>query len=254
VNPVEATFLESVAVFLGIIGCLEIGYRVGRQSRKRHPDSAHEGISVFEASVFGLLGLLLALSFSGGTSRLDAKRQLTITEANAIANAYQLLDKVPVNRQPALRELFKDYMDERLKMDDNLANNIRVRQEAEHMRKIRAAIWSEVISGTRDDPDTARLLIPAIHEMSNIGTARSIVMRTRLPRLIFDLLIGVALASGLFAGYAVAKRNVRSWLHAIVYALVISTTIYVILDLDDPLRGAIRMDPDRALQRLRDSL
>ena len=55
----------SVGVFIGIIVCLDVGYRLGR----RHSESsAHEGIGAIEASVFGLLGLLLAFSFAGGTS------------------------------------------------------------------------------------------------------------------------------------------------------------------------------------------
>lgn len=54
--------------------CLEIGYRVGRSSVDKHPESAHEGIGTIEAAVFGLLGLLLGFSFAGGTSRLDARR------------------------------------------------------------------------------------------------------------------------------------------------------------------------------------
>jgi len=71
----------SFGVFVAITVLLDVGYRLGR----RHSESlAHEGIGAIEAAVFGLLGLLLAFSFAGGTSRLDLRRQLIVEEANAI--------------------------------------------------------------------------------------------------------------------------------------------------------------------------
>ena len=84
-NPARVAFVVATGLFVGIVVCLEIGYRLGRRSSAKNPELAHEGIGVIEAAVFALLGLLLGFSFAGGTSRLDAKRQLIVQEANAIA-------------------------------------------------------------------------------------------------------------------------------------------------------------------------
>jgi hypothetical protein len=47
----------------------------------------------------------------------------------------------------------------------------------------------------------------------------------------------------------------RNWLHMIGFALVISLTVYVILDLEYPRIGLIRLDAaDAALLELRDSI
>lgn len=48
-----------------------------------------------EAAIFGLLGLLLGFAFAGATSRLEARRQLIVQEANAIGTAYLRLDLLP---------------------------------------------------------------------------------------------------------------------------------------------------------------
>ena len=65
----------------------------------------------------------------------------------------------------------------------------------------------------------------------------------------------MALLSGLLAGYAMAKRMCRSWLHMSLYAVVLAVTIYAVLDLDHPRFGLIRLDAgDRALVQLRDSI
>jgi hypothetical protein len=101
----------------------------------------------------------------------------------------------------------------------------------------------------------ARLLLPALNEMIDVTTSRTVALHTHIPSLIFSLLMIVALLSGLVAGYAMAKRRSRSWLHMLVYALVIAITIYAVLDLDDPRSGLVRLDAaDNALFELRDSI
>jgi hypothetical protein len=80
-------------------------------------------------------------------------------------------------------------------------------------------------------------------------------MRTQLPALIFVLLSGVALVSGLLAGYAMAKSGRRSWLHGLLYAAVIAITIYAVADLEYPRFGLIRLDAaDQAVRQLQDSI
>jgi hypothetical protein len=52
-----------------------------------------------------------------------------------------------------------------------------------------------------------------------------------------------------------AKRKIRSWLHTLLYAVVVAVTIYAVLDLEYPRFGLIRLDAaDKALVELRDSI
>jgi hypothetical protein len=67
-----------------------------------------------EGSVFGLLGLLVAFTFSGASSRFDTRRHLIVEETNAIGTAYLRLDVLPSTVQPALRDSFRRYLDSRL--------------------------------------------------------------------------------------------------------------------------------------------
>jgi len=62
-----------IGLFAGILISLEVGYRIGRRSSKRNPERGFEGLGAMEAAIFSLLGLLLAFSFSGATSRFDAR-------------------------------------------------------------------------------------------------------------------------------------------------------------------------------------
>jgi hypothetical protein len=124
--------------------------------------------------------------------------------------------------------------------------------------QLQREIWSRAVTASRTDAsqNVGRLLLPALNEMSGITTARMIALRTHLPGLILVLLIAVALLSALFAGYAIAKRKSRSWLHMLLYAALIAVTFYTVLDLDYPRSGGfIHLDAaDQALRQLRNSI
>jgi len=247
----------SLGVFFSMVGCLEAGYRLGRHNAEKAPGLAHEGIGTIEAAVFALLGLLLGFSFAGGISRLDARRQLIVQEANAIGTAYLRLDVLPGNEQPEIRRLFRQYLDSRLRVYQKLPDLKAADEELARGAKMQQTIWSHAVNASRVDPsqNVARLLLPAVNEMIDITTSRTIALHAHLPSLIFGLLICVTLLSGLLAGYAMAKRRSRSWLHMLLYALVVAITIYAVLDLEYPRFGLIRLDAaDNALIELRNSI
>jgi hypothetical protein len=148
----------SVGLFIGILACLEAGYRIGYRS-----SDAHEGLGVIEAAVFALLGLLLAFSFGSGISGLDDKRQQIVQEANAIGTAYLRLDLLPADEQPAIRHLFRDYLDTRLRVYENLPDMSATERELAHGARVQEEIWSRAVTASRDDAtqNVARLLLPA---------------------------------------------------------------------------------------------
>src|SRR5262249_19161936 len=188
-NPAHVALGVSTALFIGILACLEIGYRLGRRNLVKNPEHAHEGIGVIEAAVFALLGLLLGFSFAGGTSRLDAKRQLIVQEANAIGTAYLRVDVVPINDQTELRRLFRDYLDTRILVYQKLPDVKAAEQQLARAAELQMEIWSHAVAASHNDPthNVARLCLPAINEMIDVTTARTIAMHTQLPRLIFIL-------------------------------------------------------------------
>ena len=199
----------------------------------------------------------MGFSFAGGTSRLDTRRQLIIEEANAIGTAYLRLDTLAADDQPEMRRFFREYLDARLQVYQKLPDMGAAEQELAHSAQVQQRIWSQAVIASRADPTktAAKLLLPALNQMIDVTTSRTVALYTHLPPLIFALLMSVALLSGLLAGYAMAKRRSRSWLHMLVYALVVAVTVYAVIDLDYPRSGFIRLDAaDNALAKLRDSI
>jgi hypothetical protein len=256
-KPAVFAVAISIGLFIAMLVCLEVGYRIGLRAWQRTRKLAYEGVGNLEAAVFALLGLLLAFAYAGGITRLDAHRELIVREANAIGTAYLRLDLLPAADHPEMRSLFRKYLDGRLRVYEKLPDLTAAEHEMARVAQMQQEIWSKAVISSRSDPtqNVARLLLPALNDMIDITTARSIALHTHLPGLIFALLIGVALMSGVLAGYAMAQRLSRSWLHNLAYAVLISVVIYSILDLEFPRFGLIRLDAaDNALFQLRDSI
>src|ERR1700719_363553 len=118
-NPGELAIAVAISLFVGMLVCLELGYRLGRYAIEKTA-SSHEGTGTIEAAVFALLGLLLGFTFANGISHLDRRRELIVQEANSIGTAYLRLDLLPANRQLEMRHLFRQYLDIRLQVYEKL--------------------------------------------------------------------------------------------------------------------------------------
>ena len=254
-NPVVLVPTVSIGLFLGMLVCLEAGFRIGR--RDKADGTEHEGLGAMEGAIFGLFGLLLGFAFAGAMSRFDARRHLIVSEANAIATAYLRLDLVPHAAQPELRKLFRDYLEARFLVYENASDPETAERFIARAMQLQRQIWARAITAGHEDEtqNTTRLALPAINEMIDVTTARAVAGRTRLPGLVLTMLVVVALFSALTAGYAMAKRKRRSLMHDILYAAAVATTVYVVLDLDNPRFGLIRLDStDKILRDLHDSI
>ena len=125
----------------------------------------------------------------------------------------------------------------------------------EHAARIQQRLWSQAVTASQASADRSDTAVAALNHMIDVTTSRRVALYTHLPPLILAVLMIVALFSGFLAGYAMAKRRSRSWVHMLVYAFVVAVTIYAVIDLDYPRSGLIRLDvADIALTKLRDSI
>ena len=68
--PFYWNLVIALGLFLGMTALQEIGFRIGRAARPSGESRA--GLSLIQAAVFAILGLLLAFQFSRAASRLGA--------------------------------------------------------------------------------------------------------------------------------------------------------------------------------------
>ena len=246
-----AAVLLALALFAGMLVTFEIGRRVGAKRLASDPDGLTRGGGAAEGAVFALLGLLLAFTFSGAASRFDDRKWFINSEANAIGTAYLRLDLLPEETRAPLRDLFRRYVANRATVYRNAHNQDEVIAGLARSTALQNEIWKQVTAALKlpgASPQATMLLVPAINEMIDITATRQTAARNHPPHVIFILLGVLALVSALLVGYGTSANKRRSWFHQVTFALVISLSIYVIVDLEYPRLGLIKVDgADQAL-------
>jgi hypothetical protein len=249
--------LSASLLFIGMILCLEFGRRRGIRRMAEDPEGMRAGLGAIDGAIFGLLGLLIAFTFSGAAGRFDARRQLIVEEANTIGTAYLRLDLLPPDEQPALRESFRQYVDSRLAVYSKLPDVEAAQAEYARATEFLNKIWPQAVAATGRGGNQAAtmLLLPAINQMIDIASTHKMAAQTHPPKIIFVMLAVLTLVSSVLAGYGMAGGRSHSWIHIFGFALVMAITVFVILDLEFPRLGLIHIDAfDQTLLDLRQSM
>src|SRR5688572_24887862 len=256
-TPTINGFIFAGGLFAGMVLLIEIGRRIATRRLAEDPEGARQGLAIVEGAVFSLLGLLIAFTFSGAATRFDGRRHLIVEEANHIGTAWLRIDILPASAQPALRELFRQYLDSRLETYRKLPDLTAAKAELARSLKLQGDIWSNAITACRDSGSQPAhmLLLPALNPMFDIVTTRTELAQIHPPVIIFMMIAALALAAALLAGYGMAGGKTRSWIHIVVFAAVMALAVYVIVDIEYPRLGWIRVDAaDRVLLELRESM
>jgi hypothetical protein len=250
--------LLTAGLFLGMLFSAELGRRIGVTRLARDPEGLAKGAGAVEGAVFALLGLLVAFTFSGAASRFENRRHLITSEANAIGTAYLRLDLLPGDARAEMKDLFRRYLDIRSVVYRSAADQAATSARLAAGAALQGEIWRKASSACQkpDAPaQAAIILLPALNEMIDITTTRETAGRNHPPAIVFMLLAVLSLAGALLVGYAGSPNKDRSWFHTVVFAGILSMTVYVIADLEFPRLGFIRIDDeDQVLVDLRRSL
>jgi len=248
------TALSTIALFVGILICSEVGRRVGR-ARLARGNGLSKGIDSAEGAVFGLLGLLIAFSFFGAASRFEGRRHLIAEEANAIGTAYLRLDLLPADVQTEMRDLLRRYLDARVATYADVADASATESRLAAGVALQEEIWAKATAASQRPGAAAQapmLLLPALNEMIDITTTREMATLNHPPAVVFILLVALSLVGAVLVGYATSPNPERNWFHTAIFAAILALTVYVIIDLEFPRRGLIRVDDaDQILINLR---
>jgi uncharacterized membrane protein YeiB len=242
-------FVFLVAVFLFSVGFQLLGHHIGARWRAQGQGGYNESTSAIQSSLFALLGLLIAFTISGGQDRLDARRHLIVEEANTIETAYLRLDLLPPAAQPALREMFRRYTENRIAYFQQMSHLEYSRLLHDRAGQLQRQIWTAATEATRDSPDlpAALLTLPAINAMIDVTTSRDAALRTHVPISMFALLLLLAFSCALLAGMEMSKQPRPSAFHVLAFAGTLALTCYVMVNIELPRIGFAPLAPIDAL-------
>lgn len=244
-NPILKAAFYAGLLFAGTLLLLEIGRRIGQRRRDAEGEAGQAGLGAVEGAVYGLMGLLVAFTFSGAADRFEHRRQQILEEANALGTVWQQFDLLPADAQPPLRDLFRRYVDSRLAVYDRLPDLPAARAEIERSNQLQEAIWSRAAKAAQAEgaaPPLTALLLTSLGQAFDLASSRVAAIELHPPKILFVLLGVLTLLSALLAGFSMSGARSRSWVHLIAFALVMSATVYIILNLEFPRVGFIRLN------------
>lgn len=224
---------------------LEVGRHLGIRRHAKDPDEEKSSLGSVETAVFALFGLMIAFTFSGAASRFNEKRMLIADEANCIETAYLRLQLVPEEPRRELQDLFRAYADSRIAYYRKLPDLKAAGLEMARYKELQDEIWIKAVSATglpEAHKSSSRLLLAEINAMIDITTTRGMMLQIHPPLIIYVLLFGLALLCSLLAGYRMASIRRRSWLHILAFVFITSAITYVVLDVEYPRAGLIRLE------------
>lgn len=236
----------------------EIGWRLGRQLTSQAKLDNTASTDTFMAGIFGLLALLLAITFSGASDRFDKRRDFISKELSTIGTAYQSIDLLSAKSQTAVRNAFINYLDTRITIYQGKKEESEINRQFQVHDENGNLLWQAAVLGVKETPYPEKLvaaqILPEISNMFDASANQRLAMKFHPPPIIWQALICLSLVGSLVAGYSLGLQKKRDWFLTIVFIMMMTGTITIILNLEYPRLGFVRLDDfDMELINLRKS-
>jgi hypothetical protein len=183
-----------------------------------------------------MLAVTIGIAGTQNFNRLE----LVITEANAIGTAYLRADFIEEPDRTVLRDLLAEYVTVRLSASRGQATLEDMIARSEEMHN---QLWSSAQANANEHPEweTRGLLVDAINEVIDVHGSRVFFGHARIPQMLW---ISFYLTAGLsfwMLGILNSAVNRRNLISIILFALVVAGVLVVILDLDRPQQGLLKI-------------
>lgn len=249
----EPLWLVCLFAFAGLWGAREAGTLLRRKlARSAHVRTGESRDSYVISGVLGLLGLLVAFTFSLAIDRFDARRLLVVTEANALGTTWLRTDLLDDPRR--VRPLLVAYTEARLAY--GRARAVDKPQHLARAARLRASLWRETIGAVAPYRTTplAPLMLAPLNEAIDTASAREAALAARLPTSVLNMLWVYALLAAATLGFSVPGRQYR--LISVALFALLTLALALIVDLDRPRSGMVQVSQRPladTLQMMRDA-
>lgn len=240
----------AAALLVALLLAIDGGFRLGRHRERAESDTAKAHLTAIQASMLGILALLLGFTFSSALERFDARSAAVVDEANAISTAWLRTGLLPVAHQEPARAALRNYLDIRIVANGMATDRyegiraMRVKTTLAHAR-----LWesARVAAAADPHPVTTGLYAQSINAVIDAYVLRNAALDRHVPEVVLFLLMATFLMVGLVIGFAMGVAGVRHSLASHLMVALIAFLVFIILDLDRPRRGLVQVDQDSLL-------
>jgi hypothetical protein len=239
----QSSILIVTVLFITLVLAMEVGYRLGRRTQARADAEARSHVNAIQASLLGVLALMLGFTFSLSLQRYDSRSLAVVDEANAIGTAYLRAQLLPPSVRGEVQRVLRDYVDARVEESEVPLSEDAKRQAllAEAAQR-QNTLWRYAVQAVEEDdrPTTTGLYIQALNELIDSYGRRNAALNRHIPEIVLFLLFGTFIMTWGIVGYAVGVTGHRPSFVAYIMLLLVVLLILIIIDLDRPRRGLIQ--------------
>ncbi len=206
--------------------------------RRRGASGARRsGTTKGEEATLALLGLLLAFSFGMGVDKHGKRRDMAVADANAIGDFYTTSQLVGEPVRTELHAVVREYVELRLAAARDGAGAPSEDSMLRRSAALHASMSRLVGQAVQDEAraPVASVLLQTLNGLTSSHAARLMAVRDYLPASIVLLLFAASLLGIAILGRQEAPRSGAVF----AFLALVSFLVFVILDLNQPLRGLI---------------
>jgi hypothetical protein len=248
-----STVTLAVVLVMIVGGAAAVGTVIGRHIRAR-PDVGHESVGVVQATLLGLVGLLLAFGLTMAVGRYDTRRAIVVQESNDIGTTFLRAQMLSEPSRTNSLDLLRRYADVAVDLGNQVPDSDRFDEDVAQIGDVQRQLWSVAGDAVRADPDgtAPRLYIETLNSMIDSHTDRVTSLRNRVPGTVLILQVfGSAIGVGTLSLYLALLG--RGLITSLVATTVVILILFISFDLDRPHRGLITV-PDTPLVAAREAM
>ena len=229
--------------FALMLTATEVGFRLGRKFEARTPENIKSQISTVEAAILGILALLLGFTISMAVSRFEIRKQLVLEEADAIGTSSLRAQLLPAPAGPEIESLLRQYVNIRVQYGTAGNDLARLEDLNRQTARLQTEFWTRTAAYAQQDPNPVRvgLLLQSLNQAIDLAEARWMAFQNHVPESVIYVNAAVGLLSAMLVGYSFGVNGRRNIFSMFMLAVSITLVLAVIIDLDRPRSGYIRV-------------
>lgn len=226
-----------VAILLLILASCEAGYRFGKRARTDQDAEAPSSIGAMVGGLLGMLGFVLAFTFSMAATQHELRKQNVIDEANSIGTAYLRTDLIDKQYGKEVKRLLREYVDVRLQAASGRDLDAALARSSE----IQNFVWAQVSSAAVANPNTnTALMIQSVNDVIDLHEKRLTgALHNRIPDSVWIALIAITILTMATMGVLVGFTGKRRQAEVVALSLAFAVLVTLVVDLDRPQSGLI---------------
>jgi Protein of unknown function (DUF4239) len=238
-DPFPLWMILPLTIVFGLAS-FELGYRVAHYRQQLHQEEKESPVGGMVAGTLGLLAFMLAFTFGLAGSRFEDRRQVILSEANAIGTSYLRASMLPEPMRTEVKNLLREYVDLRVETVQQPGNLTQALSKSEELHE---RLWAQAVAVTEKDrsPVTA-LFVDSLNNVIDLHATRVMAgLQSRVPAVIWIVLYLLAILAMEMIGYHAGLANSRRSIAAIALIIGFSLVLFLIADLDRPGQGLLRV-------------